>query len=433
MLAGEQTVIEECVWANSSLRSWLSNKFFSSRVESAFFRAASYLTDPICKSHEFFRRLHVVEELNPAGSSGSILAKKILLFLGIIGAGLLALVTTLPGIALRWVASYLQKEPFIYVRGKGSEKTLPKGRTFSLLSWNICCVGGGFAISDGGVLPWAFRIDGIIDKIVEKDADVNCIYETFDTRSAFTICERLQKNGYAHFYFNIGPKAIGVSSGILIASKYNIQNPEFSPFSQDALVGRTKFAEKGVFAFDLQSDGKSFARIHATHLQHSEECVYPTEEEKGAREKQLALILKNAKGVKGKGIIVTGDLNLDDDEWNSSAWKTRFKKGNGYQDPDRTWGGDDFCARLVGKRISPPLNLDHTMIMSGTAQAIHTTLVETNFNAERLRKEALSDHAGLFSEIAVYRPGSSMRIFFNILLRSALRSIKQPFSLRRRD
>src|SRR5690606_8728250 len=112
------------------------------------------------------------------------------------------------------------------------------------------------------------------------------IYETFDTKSAFLLAEKLKEKGYTHFYFNIGPQALGVSSGIFVASKYEIGQPEFTRFPKETLVGRTKAAAKGIFAFDLKSHGKSFARIHATHLQHSEECSHPTQEERSGRERQ---------------------------------------------------------------------------------------------------------------------------------------------------
>ena len=358
------------------------------------FRAASYLTDPICKSHELFRRICLAdaETLDPVLN----LARKAALFVGLIAWASLALVTTLPGIALRALAAYIQKRPFIYWRGDAEGKVLPPGRSFTLLSWNVCCVGAGYSISDGGVVPWSDRIDRIVDQIIEKDADVNCLYETFDSKSAFYLAERLKEKGYADFYFNIGPKAVGVSSGIFVASKYNIKNPEFSPFPQDTLVGRTKNAAKGVFSFDLED----FARVYSTHLQHSEEPEFPTLEEVEARRRQMEIIVGKVNQVRDRCVVVTGDLNLDDQEYNSSSWHARFQKGDEFR--GKTWDGDAFCAQMVEKRISGPLNLDHTMVASGTAHAIFTTLVETDYEAARFKADALSDHSALLSVIEMY-------------------------------
>lgn len=363
------------------------------------FEIASYLTDPVCKSHEYFRRIQVVEALNPKAIAIANLARKFFLCLGLVIFASLAVVTTLPGIAFRSVGSHLQKNPYIHVQGDSEPKILPPDHSFSLLTWNICCVGAGYAISDGGVVPWSFRIDAIIDKIVEKNADVNCLYETFDTKSAFYIYEKLKQHGYNHFYFNIGPKAIGVSSGILVASKYTIQNPEFTQFPQDALVGRAKNAAKGVFGFDLESSRRQFARIYSTHLQHSEQPEFPTDEEIEARKRQMQIIIDKVNTVRDRSVIVTGDLNLDDKEYNASLWHARFQKGDDFE--EKTWGGDEFCASLVDKPVSGPLNLDHTMILNGTARSIHTQLLQTGYNSAVFNEKALSDHCGLLSIIQI--------------------------------
>jgi endonuclease/exonuclease/phosphatase family metal-dependent hydrolase len=386
---------------SSSSSSNISNDWVRNKIVLGVFQAASYLTDPICKTHEFYRRIHIVDALNPTANPISNLVKKIALSVSIFGLFSLAIFTTLPGIALRVLGSHLQKNPFIYMQGESEEKVLPSNGSFSLLSWNICAPAGGYAISDGGVLPWAFRIDDIIDKIVEKNADVNCLYEVFDVNTAVYIFEKLKKSGYNHFYFNIGPKAIGVTSGILVASKYSINNSEFTPFPQDTLIGRTKAATKGVFAFDLESQGRNFARIYSTHLQHSAEPQFPKAEEIEARRKQMQIIIDKLNTIRDRCIVVTGDLNLDDEEYRASFWHNRFQKGDLFYGNNKTWGGDGFCAKMVGQQFSCPLNLDHTMILNGTAHSISTSLVETGFDPDVFREKALSDHAGLLSRIYV--------------------------------
>ncbi len=315
----------------------------------------------------------------------------------------LRLATSVPGIGIRGLVSRWQQEPFICSIGPDKTKTLPQDDAFTLLSWNICGVAGGYSITDGGVAPLSDRLSLIINEIVKTNADVNCLYETFDTRLAWTICNRLQHEGYSYIYYNIGPRAVGVSSGILVASKYEIQNPEFTPFPVDSLVGRTKNATKGVFAFDLCDQNRAFARIHATHLQHSEEPQYPTAKEQSSRRQQMELIIEKVDAMKGRCAVVTGDLNLDDDEYQGSNWQSRFRKNSDYPSGVYTWGGDAFCANLVAKRASGPLNLDHTVIVEGSGD-IRTTLLLTGYQANKYKKEALSDHEGLLSRITVFHP-----------------------------
>lgn len=358
------------------------------------FQAASFLTYPVCKSHELYRRSEITETLYPLASKIEIWARKFFLYIGILLSALIALVVSMPGIALRYIASSMQEEPFIYYKGEAQEIPLQSGE-FSLLSWNICCVSGGYAISDGGVLPWTYRIDDVIKKIQAQKADVLCLYELFDADASFYLYEKL-KHEYAHFYLNIGPRAVGVSSGMFVASKFPLDNPEFVPFPKEMLVGRTKNAEKGIFSFDVQN----VARVFSTHLQHSEECAYPTSEEIDARKNQMEMVIERVNKVKNKCAIVTGDLNLDDQEYIHSKWSDPFQKGVTFID-QKTWGGDGFCAALMQKKSSGPLNLDHTMILKGSAKSITTFLVDANFDGKIFKQDALSDHSGLLSHIVI--------------------------------
>lgn len=409
-------VLEESAAASKPLQLPLLNTFFGSllfdpisfdahslqRFKAFLFRAASDMTDPVCKTHEFYRRLHLEQTLGQQSIKELSLQDRLVHFVKIAGYAQKAISNTFPAMALRSVAASLDNTPYLYYRDEQiPAKTLPQDKAFTLLSWNVCFVAAGYPISDGGVLPWSERIDQVIDKIVEKDADVNCLYETFDTESAFYLSEKLREKGYTHIYFDIGPQALGASSGILVASKYAIHNPEFTQFPDDSLVGRAKYAAKGVFSFDLQSEGTPFAKVFATHLQHSEEPEFPTEEEIDARRMQMQVIIDKIQAEQGKAIVVTGDLNLDDNEFSSSTWQHLFEKGDRFDASNKTWGGDAFCAEMMGKRGSRGLNLDHTMVLKKSVQAIQTDFVDTGFDATSFNPDALSDHAGLLSKIVV--------------------------------
>ena len=371
------------------------------RVVQNIFQIASYLTDPVCKIREYYWRLAIVDSLNPIAYKLSNRIRKLALCIGIFGWVSLAVVTFVPGLGLRTLGIFLQKESFIHLQESKEAQKLPPNRSFSLLSWNVCCVEAGYSISNGGVLPWSFRIDKIIEKIFEKNADVTCLYEVFDPKTAFYISSRLKQYGYGHFYFHMNPKAIGLPSGIFVASKYKTHNPEFFPFPQDSLVGTTKYASKGVFSCTLKSQGEDFARILCTHLQHSEIPQKPTCEEIEARQKQMKIVVDRIDRCRVHCIVVTGDLNLENKEYNKSSWQALFQKGDRFANELKTWDGDTFCAQLVGQQVSAPLNLDHTMILKDTAKTIETNLVETGYEAAIFKEDALSDHKGLFSIITL--------------------------------
>ncbi|HNA61831.1 MAG TPA: hypothetical protein PKW79_02005 [Rhabdochlamydiaceae bacterium] len=341
------------------------------QIKAPLIRFASWLTEPVCKTHEYFRTIQVVDHL----------ATQVFLGLGMLFWGAFSCLASL-GICLRWIVCQIQTKPYLYFKG---EAPVVQKSDFYLFSWNVACNSGGYSISDAGVMPWAYRIDGIIQTIRDKNADVLTLYEVFDPEAGFYLYSQL-KDQYAHFYFNIGPRSIGVNSGIFMASKIAIDNPEFVPFPKEMLVGRTKNAEKGIFSFDVTG-----TRVFSTHLQHSEECNYSTSEEIEARKSEMELIMDKIRLVAGP-VILTGDLNMDDGEL--ANWSSQFKRG---EYCEKTWGGDQFYATLVGnKRISPPMNLDHTMVQG---VEITTAVVTTGYDAAIFNRLALSDHAGLMSYV----------------------------------
>jgi endonuclease/exonuclease/phosphatase family metal-dependent hydrolase len=380
---------------------YIKKVFFNNLIFYTF-KLASHFTEPICKSHEYYRRIYLVDHHNTNSYKLINLFRKIIYLIKIVFHASIACITTIPAVFLRFLAKNLQKHPFLHVKTSSNFKTLDPNKKFTILSWNICCIGGGYSISDGGVMPWKNRIDKIIDKILNLKADVNCLYETFDTKSAFLIYNKLKKHGYNEFYFNIGPAAIGVSSGIFVASKYEIKDPFFLPFSKKTLVGRTKRANKGVFSFSLSSENKNFANIFTTHLQHSEECEHAVDTEIKGREAQMKIITNNVKSIKNRCTIVLGDLNLDDNEYNKSFFKDYYDKGQINSNNKKTWAGDEFCAKMVNKKISTALNLDHTMLVKNTAKNLITTYIDTNHSPIKVNKDSLSDHLALFSEVTLF-------------------------------
>ena len=367
----------------------------SKSIESYLYWTASKCTDPVCYVHETIWRYRLIDSLpknsRPLSSNFSMITSPSKTFLSIPGAAV--------GTVFRWIAAALQDEPYIYTKSKKEDKLLPEKKQISHLLWNICCVGAGYSITEGGVVPWKERIDRIAEQIIETDADVNSIYETFDIDSAFYLSEKLSSKGY-HCFYNIGPNIVGTSSGIFVASKYKVVNAKFTPFSKDTLLGRTKNCKKGVFQFDLTSDGKTFAPVLSTHLQHSEKPEFPTNEEVLSREKQMQAMLEITKKLPPHCILVNGDLNLDDREFENSSWKDLFEKGK-IHGTEKTWGGDAFCASLMNKEASKPLNLDHAMIIKGSARSISSKIISSKFDGTTFKKEALSDHNRVLTIIEI--------------------------------
>lgn len=324
---------------------------------------ASWLTDPICRSHEAYWKGHLGES---------------------IAWGILSLLTTLPGGILRALAHLLMKSPSVYRLGEGEEK--PLDEAFSLLSWNVCCISGGFVLTDAGLEPWhEGRLEKIGAKILEEDADVVCLQEMFDYSASDQLYEIL-RDKYRYFYFNLGHQVHCPNSALFVASKIKLQTPTFSYFPTEMLDGRTKAGVKGFFSAHL--DGR--VQLITTHLQHSELPAFPTDGEARARRAEMNLIASRIDTL--SQAIITGDLNCDIGEFNQSPWAERFT----HHLTVPTWGGDAFSARLSQKPISGPLTLDYTL-----AQRSHITThaKEVQFDPHVISPDALSDHKLLLSQI----------------------------------
>ncbi len=379
----------------------------SEPIATAFFLLGSYLTDPICKVHELGRSMQVLRDVHRHASNWKLAIFKAAMIADMLFFAVAAIITAPLGAICRKVGMQLQEKPFLYIRGDAREKVL-SDRSFTLYSANICCVAGGYTISDGGVTPWPQRIDRLAQKILEQDADIASLQETFDSKSWMHLVNAL-KDRYAHFYVNIGGGALTGSSGLFIASKYEIQNTKFVPFPKNSLIGSTKFCNKGFFTIDACSNGKPFATVISTHAQHSEQPEFPARKEVAGRTIQMQRLADQAKSTpKGRAVIVTGDLNLGECELAHSALGENFTKTT-FSGPQKSYPGDHFCAKLAGggKKASGALNLDHTLLLEQTAESIDSHLVDMHYDPSTYTPAALSDHCGLFSTVMVKQRQSS--------------------------
>ena len=430
-----------CSFLSNANTGFKSNVWVRYRNQAAMiiFKTASYLTDPITMAHANYKFTWMIDALYPEAYKVSNYGRIAFLYLKTSMLAMTGILPALGAIGLRAIAKKILTEDWTYLKGSAEEKTSfssetdQEGRAFKSLthlSWNICCVGAGYPISDGGVMPWSYRIEAIANKVKEQDVDVVCLYEVLDFHSALSLYSRL-KDSYIHFYFNIGPRAVGVSSGIFVASRFSIENPEFHLFSKEKLAGRSTFANKGCFGFDVCDTSKRVS-ILASHFSHSEipqksastteleeKSLKEEEDSRGYQLKECINMLLNRKRRLHHDLdiptLLTGDLNDDIEGLSTSLnrimtgetlkeqeeikryWED-LQKGNGY-DVEKfgpTWGGDGLRAQIKKEPISEAVNLDHSLILN--AQIV-TFPVETGYDAWKFTRTALSDHRGLKSTI----------------------------------
>ncbi|NGX60990.1 MAG: hypothetical protein K940chlam9_00467 [Chlamydiae bacterium] len=94
--------------------------------------------------------------------------------------------------------------------------------------------------------------------------DVICFQEVFDSRSAKVLVEGLTAC-YPDIVYNVAPTEFGLNSGLVIASKYDIDKIDFKGFSN--LKSEDWLSSKGLLGVALDLGGSQSARVYTTHLQ----------------------------------------------------------------------------------------------------------------------------------------------------------------------
>ncbi len=343
--------------------------------------AASLLTDPICRARE---KYWLGRALGDVPYTQTFLLYTVGFFPAVLG------------VMVRFIAKRFQKSVYLYKQGASEEVDI--GEKISLLSWNICAIPAGFSITDGGVFPWKNRMHAIVQKILEQDTTIVSLFEVFDIQTVRILHESL-KGSYRHFYYGMGTMTLGVASGFFIASKTALKDFDFTRFPQGHLVGRTKNTGKGVCSFNILSREHGTMHFFLTHLQHSEECEFPTTEEVSARNHQMEALLNKINTAHSHRAVVTGDLNLDEYEMHAAAWNTLFSRG--VFPNKKTWGGDEFGAKLVGKKGSSARTYDYTMVYNPSDLTLTSSYIETGYDPKNFKQEALSDHLGIVSTISI--------------------------------
>ncbi len=342
-------------------------------------------------------------------------------------------ITTLPVMILRFAASHLESKRFIHDTTLVEEKEV-YDNTFTHMQWNICGIKGGYDIEEGGQMPIRddllpfeeHRISKIIEKILNEDPDVLCLNELFDINDAIYLVGALQ-NRYAHFVIQCGTRTLGINSGIFFATKFGIQNINFTSFPKEMSVGNTKYAEKGFLTLKTYDCNGPIAKLILTHLQHSGEPEHPTFKEEFTRKQQLYMVLQEIDPYTDENVVLSGDLNLDDVEFLKidPLFYSLFKKTTDYatsiNEENKTWLGDQWYIEYGNKestfsllqpsttsnkrKISNGINLDHVLVKicsdKSLTPEINTILKSTGYNPKKLSRESLSDHMILFSTITL--------------------------------
>lgn len=302
--------------------------------------------------------------------------------------------------------------PYTYLQGDAPVQVV-SGNSFSVFSFNTCFVWDRLPMVWGGPLPWEFRMDEIVDKIKEENPDILCLQEVYDQKAAAQLYQKL-RGQYRHFYCNIGPRtfglstaSFGLSSGLFVASRYEIENPQFIAFGDNSPAGRTS----GFFDITVMGPKKPAGRVLTTHL-------HPFENQEGRdwREKQMKQIVsymqEKLQDRPDIPYLLCGDLNteLNNKEPAERLITQNFFNAYGQDTTEVTFENRTRCDYrnywwLLGRRLenftTQPKSIDYALLLHSEKHFdLHSRVV--SMSDPQKPEDVLSDHQALLSTLQLF-------------------------------
>lgn len=167
--------------------------------------------------------------------------------------------------------------------------------------------------------------DVLLENSLSTKADVLCLTEVFNEQMAYYLYEALQEQ-YAYFYIPIDSSG-SFSSGLFIASKYTLEDPQFTPFTMQNHFFSEGFCDFTIMAGDMplghlytvQTDSITHAQLHQIAEKMQTDCL-ATEEE------QLPFLLCGNVTLmqEAEGLIDAYFLTASDKDDSSHAWLLQY-------------------------------------------------------------------------------------------------------------
>lgn len=108
------------------------------------------------------------------------------------------------------------------------------------------------------------RVYNVVQGALDSDADILCMQEMFDNKTVFKFME-LIKEKYPYIIYHTGSSLVKLGSGLLIASKFPIENPEY--WEHSTKVGTEWLASKGTIGVTIRLNNNQRIPVFNTHLE----------------------------------------------------------------------------------------------------------------------------------------------------------------------
>jgi endonuclease/exonuclease/phosphatase family metal-dependent hydrolase len=186
----------------------------------------------------------------------------------LIVAGVAGIVTGPSALAALGIRRVLQskRNDIVGIAPKGGQEYLNLGDDLSVLTLNVPLPDSEIMNSVNGMSKTSFRSEGLSRFLVNQNSDIVCLQEAFHSQEILDrVVPGLTENKYAVALGVKPQKTLGLSSGLMIASKFPIREIGFHEFSNSE--GVDKRAKKGVLMALIEVKEGEFICVANTHMQ----------------------------------------------------------------------------------------------------------------------------------------------------------------------
>lgn len=129
-----------------------------------------------------------------------------------------------------------------------------------------------FIAARNGLRPTMERVYEVAKAIIAHNDDIVCIQEAFHAEAAHILATALRSN-YPYIIYNVANRVFGLNSGLMIASKFPLSNPQF--WLHPEVGGPEYHASKGVLATQVHLSTALKAFLFNTHLNGGADEIGP--------------------------------------------------------------------------------------------------------------------------------------------------------------
>lgn len=178
------------------------------------------------------------------------------------------LLSTIPvgivGLGLQSIASYARREFVLICPDKSSPENNKRVKELKIATYNAYLMPSWIRMFIHQYRSPYERVQAIAEAVLDRDVDVFCMQEMFDLEAALKFIEII-KSKYPYIAYNFNHGSFKIGSGLLIASRFPIENPRC--WEHATKIGTERLSKKGTMAVTIRLNSDQRIPLFNTHLE----------------------------------------------------------------------------------------------------------------------------------------------------------------------